>query len=195
MLPVMVHIVSGFLIEMRFLLFVIRILVSAAAPRAQEPPLPAATETPTASPSVRPELNIPDIPLTVEPAPLVPNTSPAPSKSAPPLEELDAAFKKSSLGQAVEEQRMHVEWRKLKNRTVQDPEVVAAKAAAEKARTDLEKRNLLRAYYKLHYARMQALASTPEMKTYLEEKKKAILAGLDQPHVRPNPTAGASPSP
>jgi hypothetical protein len=163
---------------------------------AQEPPLPAATETPAASPSasVRPELNIPDIPLTVEPAPLVPNTSPVPSKSAPPLEELDAAFKKSSLGQAVEEQRMHVEWRKLKNRTVDNPDLVAAKAAAENARTDLEKRNLMRAYYKLHYARMQALASTPEMKGYLEEKKKAMLASLDQPHVRPNPTAKPSPS-
>lgn len=162
---------------------------------AQEPPLPAATETPTASPSVRPELNIPDIPLTVEPAPLVPNTSPAPSKSAPPLEELDAAFKRSPLGQAAEEQRLHVEWRKLKNRTVHDPEVVAAKAAAEKARTDLEKRNLLRAYYKIHYARMQALAATPELKAYLEERKKGSLGVLDQPHVRPNPTPGASPSP
>jgi hypothetical protein len=162
---------------------------------AQEPPLPVATETPTASPSARPELNIPDIPLTVEPAPLVPNTSPAPGKSAPPLEELDAAFKRSSLGQAAEEQRMHVEWRKLKNRTVQDPDLVAVKAAADKARTDLEKRNLLRAYYKLYYTRMQALASTPELKAYIEEKKKAALAGLDQPHVRPNPTAGASPSP
>jgi hypothetical protein len=172
------------------------LLSCAASVGAQEPPLPAATETPSASPGpTRPELNIPDIPLTVEPAPLVPNTSPTPSKSAPPLEELDAAFKRSSLGQAAEEQRMHVEWRKLKNRTVHDPAVVAAKSAAEKARTDLEKRNLLRAYYKIYYGRMQALAATPELKAYLEEKKKAILASLDQPHVRPNPTAGASPSP
>ena len=162
---------------------------------AQEPPLPASTETPTASPSpTRPELNIPEIPLTVEPAPLTPNTSPTPSKSAPPLEELDAAFKKSSLGQVVEEQRMHVEWRKLKNRTVDDPDIVALKAAAEKAHTDLEKRNLLRAYYKLQYTRMQALAATPELKAYLEGKKQAMLASLAQPHVRPNPTASPSPS-
>ena len=184
--------------QMKFLWAIISAILFSCATRicAQEPPLPAATETPAASPSpARPELNIPDIPLTVEPAPLVPNTSPAPSKSAPPLEELDAAFKKSSLGQAAEEQRMHVEWRKLKNRTVHDPDVVAAKTAAEKARTDLEKRNLRRAYYKIYYARMQALASTPELKAYLEEKKKASLGGLDQPHVRPNPTAAASPSP
>jgi len=191
---------------MKFLLAIIVATLLGGVPflSAQEPPLPAATETPTASPSARPELNIPEIPLTVEPAPLVPNTSPAPlvpntspvpSKSAPPLEELDAVFKKSSLGKAVEEQRRHVEWRKLKNRTVQDPDIVAAKAAADEARTDLEKRNLMRAYYKLHYARMQALASTPEMKAYLDGKKKAMLASLDQPLVRPNPTAGASPSP
>ena len=180
---------------MKFLIIPITLLSCASFVCAQEPPLPAATETPAASPSpTRPELNIPDIPLTVEPAPLVPNTSPAPSKSAPPLEELDAAFKRSSLGQAVEEQRMHVEWRKLKNRTVDDPDIVALKAAAEKAHTDLEKRNLLRAYYKLHYTRMQALAATPELKAYLEEKKKAMLAGLDQPHVRPNPKASPSPS-
>ena len=181
--------------RMKFLIIPAVLFSCASLVCAQEPPLPAATETPAASPSGRPELNIPEIPLTVEPAPLVPNTSPTPSKSAPPLEELDAAFKHSSLGRAVEEQRMHVEWRKLKNRTVHDPEVVAAKAAAEKARTDLEKRDLLRAYYKLYYTRMQALASTPEMKAYLERKKKTMLAGLDQPHVRPNPSAETSPSP
>lgn len=180
---------------MKFLIIPAVLLLFAVSVCAQEPPLPAATETPAPGPSpTRPELNIPDIPLTVEPAPLVPNTSPAPTKSAPPLEELDAAFKRSSLGQVVEEQRMHVEWRKLKNRTVNDPDIVALKAAAEKAHTDLEKRNLLRAYYKLHYTRMQALAATPELKAYLEEKKKGMLASLDQPHVRPNPTASKSPS-
>src|SRR6266513_1352384 len=94
---------------------------------AQEPPLPSATETPAPSPSARPELNIPDIPMTVEPAPLVPNTSPTPKKNVPSLQELDTVFQHSSLGQAVEEQRLHLEWRKLKNRTVLDPEVVAAK--------------------------------------------------------------------
>jgi hypothetical protein len=181
---------------MKFLIIPIILLSCASLVWAQEPPLPAATATPTASPGpTRPELNIPEIPLTVEPAPLVPNPSPAPSKSAPPLEELDAAFKRSSLGQAVEEQRMHVEWRKLKNRTVDDPDIVALKAAAEKAHTDLEKRNLLRAYYKLQYTRMQGLAATPELKAYLEEKKKGMLASLDQPHVRPNPSATPRPSP
>ena len=151
----------------------------------QEPPLPAATATPAPSSSARPELNIPDIPMTVEPSPLVPNTSPAPKKTVPSIQELDSAFQHSSLGQAVEEQRLHLEWRKLKNRTVLDPEVVAAKKAADSARTDEDKRNLLRAYYKVFYAHMTALAETPEIKNYLAQKKQESLNALAQPNVRP----------
>ena len=171
---------------MKFLIIPAVLLVCAPLVRAQEPPLPAATETPAPSPHARPQLNIPDIPISVEPSPLVPNSSPAPKKSAPPLAELDAAFQHSSLGQAAEEFRLHVEWRQLQNRTAHDPEVIAAKAAAYRARKDSEKRDLLRAYYKIYYAHMQALATTPEVKAYLEEKKKAILSSLEQPHVRPS---------
>jgi hypothetical protein len=154
----------------------------------QEPPLPAATATP--GPSVRPELNIPDIPMPVEPAPLVPNasTSATPKKNLPSLTELDSAFQHSSLGQAVEEQRLHLEWRKLKNRTAQDPEILAAKKAAASARTEVEKRELMRAYYKIFYARMQALAEAPDVKAYLAQKKTEAINGLAQPHVRPEPT-------
>jgi hypothetical protein len=113
----------------------------------------------------------------------------------PSLPELDAAFQHSSLGQAVEEQRLHLEWRKLKNRASDDPEVVAAKKAIPTARTDLEKRNLTRAYYKIFYAHMQAIAETPEIKAYLEQKKKDMLNSLAQPNVRPEPTARPSPTP
>jgi hypothetical protein len=182
---------------MKCILAIIAAISVVCAPfvRAQEPPLPAATETPAASPITRPQLDIPDIPLTVEPSPLVPNTSPEPKKNAPPISELDAAFKHSSLGQAAEEQRLHLEWRQLRNRAAQDPDIMAAKAATRRTRTDLEKRKLLQAYYKLYYERMQALAATPEMKAYLEEKKKAIISSYEQPRVRPQPTARPSASP
>ena len=155
----------------------------------QEPPLPAATEAPSPTASVRPQLNIPEIPMAVEPSPLVPNTSTGPKKSVPPLSELDGAFQKSPLSQAAEEYRLHVEWRQLQNRVSLDPEVVAAKAAVKTARTDLEKRDLLRAYYRIYYAHMQALASAPDLKAYLEGKKKAILDSFAQPRVHPEPTA------
>lgn len=177
---------------MRFIRIIwLAVLLSNAWVFAQEPPLPSATETPAASPSAsgRPKLDIPEIPMTVEPTPLVPNTSPAPSKkSLPSISELDAQFPHTSLGQAVEEQKLHVEWRKLKNRVSLDPEVVAANKAIASARTDVDKRNLLRAYYKIFYGRMQALAETPEVKNYLEQKKQAALGSLTQPHVRPEPT-------
>jgi hypothetical protein len=158
---------------------------------AQEPPLPSPTDTPSTSPapSVRPELNIPDIPVApVEPTPLVPNVSAPSKKSVPPISELDAAFQHSSLGAAVEEQKLHLEWRKLKNRVAADPAIVDAKKAADAARTDLEKRDLMRTYYKIYYGRMQALAETAELKAYLEQKKKELINGLAQPHVRPEPT-------
>ncbi|MEN3368208.1 MAG: hypothetical protein V7609_351 [Verrucomicrobiota bacterium] len=179
--------------RMKFLIFPVALILCTAL-RAQEPPLPAATETPSPSPApTRPDLNIPEIPLSVEPSPLVPNASPAPKKSAPPISELEAAFKKSPLGQAAEEYRLHVEWRELQNRTAQDPEVVAAKAATKATKTDLERRVRLREYYKIHYAHMLALAPTPELKAYLDGKKKAALESLAQSRVRPEPTATPRP--
>ena len=175
---------------------------------AQEPPLPAKTEapspTPNASPaSTRPQLNIPDIPMEVEPPKLVPDSSSKTphlptlqtlSKNAPALSELDAAFQKSPLAQEAEEQRLHLEWRQLQNRVVHDPEVVAAKAATTTARTDVEKRERLRAYYNIYYAHMQALASSPDVKGYLEGKKAAAVGSLAQSRVRPSPSPQSSPA-
>lgn len=164
---------------------------------AQEPPLPAKTETPASSPSpsgTRPQLNIPDIPMAVDPPKLVPDSSPAiprhpaiPAlpKTAPALSELDAAFQKSPLAQEAEEQRLHLEWRQLQNRVAHDPEVVTAKAATTTAKTDLEKRVRLRAYYNIYYAHMRALASGPEVRSYLDGKKAAALESLAQRRVRP----------
>lgn len=104
------------------------------------------------------------------------------------MSELDAAFQKSPLAKEAEEHRMHVEWRQLQNRAAHDPEVIAAKAATTTARTDLEKRDRLRAYYNIYYARMQALASGPEIRNYLNGKKAAALGSLAQPRVRPEST-------
>jgi hypothetical protein len=191
--------------RMKFLLAVLSIALSFSFGFvwAQEPPLPAKTETPTPSPAgTRPELNIPDIPMSVEPPKLVPDSSQtiprhstlALPKTAPALSELDTAFQKSPLAQEAEEQRLHVEWRQLQNRTAHDPEVVAAKAATTTAKTDLEKRGRLRAYYNVYYAHMLALASDPGIKNYLNGKKAAVMASLAQPHVRPEATPHASPA-
>src|ERR1700682_2590721 len=114
--------------------------VSAGMVCGQEPPLPAKTETPSPTPAAtsgtRPKLNIPEIPLSIEPPNLVPDSSltiprrpavPALAKTAPALSELDTAFQKSPLAKEAEEYRLHVEWRQLQNRAAHDPEVMAAK--------------------------------------------------------------------
>jgi hypothetical protein len=130
---------------------------------------------------------------------LEPTPSPVPPNGPelPEISQLDQNFSKPrSLGKAADEARVHVEWRQLKNRTVNDPQVQAAKAYAQAARTDLERRNRLRSYYNVYYERMSALASTPELKLALQALKTSHQGLLDQPHVRPSPTPeGATPTP
>jgi hypothetical protein len=113
----------------------------------------------------------------------------------PDLAKLDQIFKQVTPDKEVALYRSHVEWRKLKNRTVNDPAVVSAKATAEAASTDLEKRNRLRIYYETFYARMRALAATPELVAYLDSMKTAHLNLLAQPRVRPTPDSGKKSEP
>jgi len=127
------------------------------------------------------------------PPPMPPN-----GPELPEISQLDQNFSKPrSLGKEADAARVHMEWRQLKNRTVNDPQVQAAKAYAQAARTDLEKRNRLRNYYNIYYERMSALATTPEIKLALQELKSSHQGLLAQPRVRPTPdtsTPTATPS-
>ncbi|HVD95861.1 MAG TPA: hypothetical protein VNE84_06960 [Candidatus Limnocylindria bacterium] len=115
----------------------------------------------------------------------------------PELKQLDQTFSKpKSLGKDADALRVHIEWRQLKNRTVNDPTVQAAKAFAQAARTDLEKRNRLRNYYDIYYQRMSDLATVPEIKLALQGLKTSHQILLSQPRVRPSATPeGATPTP
>jgi hypothetical protein len=126
-----------------------------------------------------------------------PSPQPPNGPELPEIKQLDQNFSKPrSMGAAADQARMHQEWRQLKNWTVNDPDVQAAKAYALAARTDLEKRNRLRAYYNVYYQRMSALAKTPELKLALQALKTSHTGLLDQPRVRPSPTPpGATPTP
>jgi hypothetical protein len=129
-----------------------------------------------------------------------PNITPTPipypepnGPNLPELPQLDEAFKPKSLGKEVDERRIHIQWRQLKNRVENDSQVRAAKAFAQAARTDLERRNRFRNYYDIYYTRMSALASSPELKVALEAQKSAHVGSLAQPHVRPSPSASPTP--
>ena len=132
------------------------------------------------------------------PAPLPPPagapTVPSPAANIPDLSQLDALFKQSSMGKEADDSKRRLELRKLANQVVGDPAIVAAKAAAVAVKTDLKKRERLRIYYNLYYDRMGALASTPELKTYVETMRTAHLALLAQPRVRPTPVVAKSPA-
>ena len=102
----------------------------------------------------------------------------------PERAQIDEIFKQTSLGKEADERRLHIEWRQLQNEVVNNAEVVAAKRAAETARTDLEKRERLRDYYNLYYERMHVRARSSEMKTALDQLKTAHLSQLTQARVR-----------
>ena len=127
-----------------------------------------------------------------EPSPTPPPNGP----ELPDLKKLDETFTKpKSLGKAADEFQVHALWRQLKNRTVNDPDVQAAKAYAQAARTDLEKRKRLTSYYEIYYQRMSALATTPELKVALQALKESHTVILAQPRVRPSPTPEFSGTP
>lgn len=129
-------------------------------------------------------------PATATPA----NVQATPSPSVPELSQIDQIFKQTSLGKEADERRLHMEWRQLANRVINDPEVVAAKKSAESARTDLEKRERLRTYYNVYYGKMRALASSADMKAALDQQKSAHLSQINQPRVRPS-TDSSLPTP
>jgi len=156
---------------------------------AQEAPLPtldaqnAAVPTGT-SPSPMPSVPAPQL----LPADFLPSPAP-PAPNPPSIPQLDESFKPAPLSPAAQGQQLNIEWRKLRNRTQNDPAVKAALARAETARTDLEKRELLAKYYKLSFGKMIALADSPQLKAHLQDRMKEQLSTLQQPRVRPDPLA------
>jgi hypothetical protein len=132
------------------------------------------------------------------PAPQISPTPPqseGPAPRIPAIEELDQAFKQTSLGKAADEARLHAQWRELSNRIINDRDLVEVRANAGRARTDLEKRQRLRAYYTLFYDRMSAQAGSQELKNYIDTHKTQHLALLAQNRVRPSPAPAATASP
>src|SRR5438105_5633515 len=117
-----------------------------------------------------------------------------PTPRIPAIEELDQAFKQSSLGKAADEARLHAQWRELSNRFINDRDLVEARAKAGKSKTDLEKRQRLRAYYTMFYDRMRTQAGSPELKRYIDTHKTQHLALLAQNRVRPAPAPPAGPA-
>jgi hypothetical protein len=129
-----------------------------------------------------------------------PQISPPPSVEGPApripaIDELDQAFKQTSLGRAADEARLHAQWRELSNRIINDTDLVAARTKADEMKTDLAKRQQLRLYYTMFYDRMRAQAASPELKNYIDTRKTQHLGLTAQNRVRPSPRPAATPKP
>src|SRR5437868_5717981 len=98
-------------------------------------------------------------------------SSPAEAEKAPQLpsvQQLDEMFKQTPLGKTADDARLHAQWRELRNTTLNEPDLVAARAHAEAATTDLEKRQRLRAYYTALFDRMRSRADSQDLKNFLD---------------------------
>ncbi len=116
-----------------------------------------------------------------------------PAPRIPAIDELDQAFRQTSLGKAADEARLHAQWRELSNRTINDPDLVAARTKANKMKTDLAKRQQLRLYYTMFYDRMRSQAASPELKNYIDTRKTQHLGLTAQNRVRPSPSPVPTP--
>jgi len=65
-----------------------------------------------------------------------------------------------------------------------DEDLHALKATAFKAPTDLERRHWLKSYYELYFKKLRALATTPDLKAYLDAQEASRKLSLLQPRVR-----------
>jgi hypothetical protein len=179
---------------MNFFPYLILVFTVAAAgtTRAQSSPSPdnssaqganAQTVASTASPS-------PSATVAIEPPSLIPpNILPGADSlpkipAAQELEQLNAFFKTISLGKLADEYRLHLQMVALETRIRNDEDLHALKASALKAPTDLERRHLLKSYYELYFKKLRALATTPDLKAYLDAHEAARKMSLLQPRVR-----------
>jgi hypothetical protein len=129
------------------------------------------------------------------PSPQEPRAKATPGPTVPDISQIDEIFKQTSLGKEADEMRLRTQWRELANRVANDPEILAAKRSTRSARTDLEKRDRLRVYYDIYYGKMRALASSDELKKYLDRIKQEHINLLSQARVRPSADETPTPFP
>ena len=176
---------------MKSLILILPIAIAVATVLPAQSPSPTPAQ-PSSQPAEAQSLATPSPSATapIEPPSLIPpNILPAPNSlpqipTAPDLEQLNTFFKQTSLGKAADEHRLHLQMSVLETRIRNDDDLHAAKAAAVRAPTDLERRHRLKSYYQLYYKKLGALATTPELKAYLTSQEAAHEITLLQPRVR-----------
>jgi hypothetical protein len=172
--------------------FFLLALGAAGVVQAQSSPSPGdssaqTANTPMAASTASPS---PSATVSIEPPSLIPpNILPAPDSlpkipAAQELQQLNEFFKKTSLGKVADEHRLHLQMVALETRIRNDQDLHALKATALKAPTDLERRHWLKSYYELYFNKLRPLATTPDLKAYIDAQEATRKLSLLQPKVR-----------
>lgn len=151
---------------------------SAQAAQAKE----ATAEVPAATPTIAPIEPASIIPLNMLPGLDAASLPQIPA--APELEQLNALFKKTSLGKAADAHRLLVQMAELETKIANDEELHALKRAADKAPTDLVRRHRLRDYENVYFGKLRARATSPELRDFLTAQEASHKRALLQPRVR-----------
>jgi hypothetical protein len=179
---------------MNFFPYVVLVFTVAVAGTARAQPSPSPDRTSAQAADAQPAASTaspsPSATVAVEPPSLIPpNILPPPDSlpqipAAQELQQLNAFFKTTSLGKVADEHRLHLQMVALETRIRNEEDLHALKASALKAPTDLERRHWLKSYYELYFKKLRALATTPDLKAYLDAHEAAHKMSLLQPRVR-----------
>jgi hypothetical protein len=117
--------------------------------------------------------------------PETPETAPKPKGNAipeakPSRKASDAANKTTI---AEDELAARIRLRQLKTRVLAEPKVQESLQQAQAAKTDYERREAMKAYYKLLYGRIEQLDSS--LKKQVNERRSAAVNRLQQANIRP----------
>jgi hypothetical protein len=108
--------------------------------------------------------------VTPNPLPLIPE-SPEPGKKGKGAAATAKKDKKSSTEAAIDDLQERIRYRQAKTRALNDPAVQNAWDRAHATRTDGEKREALKAYYKLFYARVLRIDGTLKQRVAQGEER------------------------
>ena len=166
----------------------------APAPAAAEPPADASLPplAPAEKDKDRLEL-MPTKPAQLLPPPsglsLIPEMPLPPDKSRPRTVE-SPIKKRDSTADAEDLVRQRIRMREARTKAQREPAVQAEWDRAVTMRTDYEKREVLKGYYRLLYGRMAKI--DPTLKTPIDQQLQESLLRLEQSHIAPTqppPTA------
>ena len=158
------------------------------APAAAEPP--ADNSLPPLAPAEKDKDRLelmPSKPAQLLPPPsglsLIPEIPLPPEKSRPRSVESPIKKRDSATADAEDLVKQRIRLREAKTKAQRDPAVQAEWDRAAAVRTDYEKREVLKSYYKLLYGRMAKIDST--LKAPLEKQLQESLGQLEQTKIAP----------